>query len=1124
MKQMKKEEVLGIIMEEFEGGEQERNDFYGYLVGDRDEHTASLEKIDFTYFWRLNELCFDPANAYDEETQAIIYRLIYIVSEKKPGILITSSYKDYNSPPILKEAGVKEYYMKQDCMYRIENCFDYRFKYKGTRELNEWLCDVNKYYPECVTYFLNQQPLFNKQEQLATLVFMANEVKQHPTSEYLLTMQKWMLSLMTMTFGTDKVRSVYRAFGKYKEIENILENPLSIVLSEKEPVLFYLCNCFPESEEVLKEMARLTMVLLDRNFLRSYYHYWRDTHRIVLWKQLEVPKELYLLYACEILNLCSNSSIQEACEEIEALVKENKAELIALLEKQLERQEICGINLLGIMLNHQLLSKDQASSYLKWADDVLIAQVSDLFKAAQKEWGFEPSVEVLLAELPKPEFDSRMFAKYEEEFIRQEKGFLPWSMAAIGLMNYSVVANNMVKLLVSHLHNYTLLYSYFDEKYLYYSQLEAKAFLEDLYHKGFRLEKLIEVVLCQYCVDLSYNSKKVIIDESLLYDFLLRHQEELESLVQEMPFDSETMSYLLRLLYKDKDDFNDKILVSALKNKNKKVVLRAEELLLSREQTVREEIEAISRGKGKASVDAACRLLRQWDNEKMEKKLQEIETIESLEAFIAKAYTKAHEKNVPYSDVIDYKQVREKNSENYVSEELIKYFIAEYIMLKDFYRIKTCNKISDMVNLYDLQSLLQQLYSHWVTEGATITYKNILFPYSLLATPTQLTVLKKQIDEWSTNGKPALAAFGVQCLCMNGSKLALLWTDSLSKKHKNKKVREAAEEVMDRVCEEWQMSQDALEDEIVPDFEFDSQSVRYFDYGQRKIKATLNQDLSIGLFDETGKAIRSLPKASEKHGDVKELVNAAIQELKSIKKELPRVIDQQALRMTKAIFTGRSWNLNKWTSLFVENPLMRTFATGLIWEERDPNGQLRGTFRYMEDGTFNDVKEEEYRLAEGSTITLLHPADLTKEEIVAWQTQLEDYEVEQPISQLTLYRGDLDKDQEELQELSTYKGKQVYGTSLRSIATKLGFSMCFDGYGYCEGIYFYDQHTGIQITTAIEPFALSDYTQVVSLSSFKFQKEENSLSLKSVPKRLLSLACYIGDELSKKALEVNTGE
>lgn len=75
------------------------------------------------------------------------------------------------------------------------------------------------------------------------------------------------------------------------------------------------------------------------------------------------------------------------------------------------------------------------------------------------------------------------------------------------------------------------------------------------------------------------------------------------------------------------------------------------------------------------------------------------------------------------------------------------------------------------------------------------------------------------------------------------------------------------------------------------------------------------------------------------------------------------------------------------------------FAIGLIWgiykEET-----LTGSFRYMEDGSFNTVDEEELELPEDAVIGLIHPIELSKEERDAWKEQLEDYEIIQPVEQL----------------------------------------------------------------------------------------------------------------------------
>jgi hypothetical protein len=62
--------------------------------------------------------------------------------------------------------------------------------------------------------------------------------------------------------------------------------------------------------------------------------------------------------------------------------------------------------------------------------------------------------------------------------------------------------------------------------------------------------------------------------------------------------------------------------------------------------------------------------------------------------------------------------------------------------------------------------------------------------------------------------------------------------------------------------------------------------------------------------------------------------------------------------------------------------------------------ELVDTFRYMEDGTFNTVDEEEFDLPANAKIGLVQPLELETDILEAWKTQLEDYEITQPFTQL----------------------------------------------------------------------------------------------------------------------------
>ena len=78
---------------------------------------------------------------------------------------------------------------------------------------------------------------------------------------------------------------------------------------------------------------------------------------------------------------------------------------------------------------------------------------------------------------------------------------------------------------------------------------------------------------------------------------------------------------------------------------------------------------------------------------------------------------------------------------------------------------------------------------------------------------------------------------------------------------------------------------------------------------------------------------------------------------------------------------------------------MHEFAIGLIWGAYE-DGKLQETFRYMEDGTFNTKDEDEFEMPENCKVALIHPLELTKEDLDEWKEQLENYEITQPIEQL----------------------------------------------------------------------------------------------------------------------------
>ena len=163
--------------------------------------------------------------------------------------------------------------------------------------------------------------------------------------------------------------------------------------------------------------------------------------------------------------------------------------------------------------------------------------------------------------------------------------------------------------------------------------------------------------------------------------------------------------------------------------------------------------------------------------------------------------------------------------------------------------------------------------------------------------------------------------------------------------------------------------------------------------------------------------------------DDAEKAAAAYEAFKQLKKQVKTVAASERLRLEQALTAERLWRAGAWRELFVKNPVMHQFAIGLIWGVYE-NGALKDTFRYMEDGSFNTVDEEEYDFPEEGMIGLIHPIELTEADLASWKEQLADYEVVQPIEQLSrpVYR--VTEEEKGKMELARFGGMLINGLSL----------------------------------------------------------------------------------------------
>ena len=327
-----------------------------------------------------------------------------------------------------------------------------------------------------------------------------------------------------------------------------------------------------------------------------------------------------------------------------------------------------------------------------------------------------------------------------------------------------------------------------------------------------------------------------------------------------------------------------------------------------------------------------------------------------------------------------------------------------------------------------LSAYVCALYEGWLAAGAEAKKRWVLYAFSFHGGADVVPALYKQIRDWADHSRGAMAAEAVQAMVLHGSQEALLTVDQMSRKFKSRQVKNAAAAALENAAERLQISRDELEDRLVPDLGFHESMEQIFDYGTRTFTVRLNTALEAEVYDEGGKRLKTMPAPGKK--DDPEKAAAANSAFKQMKRQIKSVVASQKVRLEQALISVRFWQAEKWQALFVKNPIMHLFATGLIWGVYE-NGILKETFRYMEDGSFNTVEEEEYAFPAGAMIGLVHPLELEREELEAWKGQLSDYDVTQPFAQLERPIYQVTQDEEgSVAAVTRFYGAQVNGWTL----------------------------------------------------------------------------------------------
>ena len=395
------------------------------------------------------------------------------------------------------------------------------------------------------------------------------------------------------------------------------------------------------------------------------------------------------------------------------------------------------------------------------------------------------------------------------------------------------------------------------------------------------------------------------------------------------------------------------------------------------------------------------------------------------------------------------------------SEDQIAALFVTYADLGRMGRSDMAASIAADLETKDLEALACEVWELWIKAGAQSKTKWVLSFAAVFGGAAMTPKLIHAINDWPQNARGAIACDAVAALSVSPDPAALVAVDSISRKFKFRQVKTAAAAALESAAQELGITAEELADRIVPTLGFTPDGTRVFDYGPRKFTVRLTLSLELAVTTEAGKVVKSMPAPGKT--DDAEKAPAAYEAYKTLKKQIKTTVTAQRARLELALSGQRCWDSEAWRKLFVENPVMHQFAISLIWGVYE-NGQLKDTFRYMEDGSFNTVDEEEYTIPDGASIGLVHPVELDDDTLEAWKQQLEDYEITQSIDQLSRPIYQLPAEQAQAAALETVAGRVLNSLSLMGKLQGMGWyrGSVVDGGGFFT-FYREDPSVGIGV-------------------------------------------------------------
>ena len=435
-------------------------------------------------------------------------------------------------------------------------------------------------------------------------------------------------------------------------------------------------------------------------------------------------------------------------------------------------------------------------------------------------------------------------------------------------------------------------------------------------------------------------------------------------------------------------------------------------------------------------------------------------TIEEAEKYVEDNYNKKDDKKVSF--INDYKVVIKDKSRE-VDNKVLKYIYLEYLLLKR--DVKKLVQIDNIINLLDKDSFIEFIKNVYDENNK----ETAAFIYGIYGGDDALyNIYKKEQD----------TKLSLLIIKLNSeSKYALRLLYKIYTSTKKSEVRYEADKLIDEVMEKMDIDYNEFQLRFSSNLLFNSEGEILLN---KDYKLILNSDYTLSLFDtKNNKELKKIPQNFDEN--LKE-------EIKSLRKEVADFIKNTSHLLSVLLIEGKTYSYDFYKDVFVDNTMMNKFASTLIWNLYDKDYKFLTTFRYSGDGSYSNFNDEEIKIDNNSFVGLASPVEMDDETVAKWRKQLEDYELSQPLEQLSLIKLDKDNLQKEIDKI---QNAEISYITFKNFGSRYDMDADFLGYKVIKS-YSFESDDGDSFLITADVNANTNYSDKVKINVYFENGEETS--------------------------------